>query len=43
MEDHSAIPAGTEDGMLSSDDYIGVKIMAGDKVFLEALSQKMDT
>ena len=36
MEDHSAIPAGTENGMLSSDDYIGVKIMAGDKVFFRS-------
>ena len=39
MEDYSAIPAVTEDGMLSSDDYIGVKIMVI-KCISEVLSQK---
>lgn len=40
MEDPSVIPAGTEDGMLSSDDYIGVKIMEGDKVFFRGAVSK---
>ena len=40
MEDYSAIPAVTEDGMLSSDDYIGVKIMDGDKVYFRGAVSK---
>ena len=40
MEDPSAIPADTEDGMLSSDDYIGVKIMEGDKVYFRGAVPK---
>ncbi len=40
MEDPSAIPAVTEDGMLSSDDYIGVKIMDGDKVYFRGAVSK---
>ncbi len=39
-EDPSAIPVGTENGMLSSDDYIGVKIMEGDKVFFRGAVSK---
>ncbi len=39
-EDPSAIPAGTEDGILSSDDYIGVKIMDGDKVYFRGAVSK---
>lgn len=39
-EDPSAIPAVTENGMLSSDDYIGVKIMDGDKVYFRGAVSK---
>lgn len=39
-EDPSAIPAETGDGSLSSDDYIGVKIMEGDKPYFRGAVAK---
>lgn len=40
MEDPSAIPAVTEDGRLSFDDYMGLKIMDGDKVYFRGAVSK---
>lgn len=39
-EDPSAMPVETNNGSLSSDDYIGVKIMEGDKVFFRGAVSK---